>query len=398
MLKTTPFHARTAPLVLGETWRRWAGHAVASAYDWTHDREYAAVRNAAALFDVSPLHKYRIAGPDAAQLLDRMVTRNVHKTKVGQVLYTPWCDAHGKTIDDGTVSRFGENEFRLTAAEPNFRWLEMNAFRLNVDIHDESDEYGTLALQGPLSRTILNAVAERPVDALKYFRVMSNRIAGVDIEISRTGYTGDLGYELWIPTLDALRVWDALMAKGADYGLTPAGIWALDLVRIEAGLVMLDVDYHSANHAMIEAQKSSPFELSLDWTVQLDKEAFNGKRALAHEKAKGFAWRFVGIEVDWDSFEKLYTAADLAPSLPTVAWRASVPIYRLGRQIGYASSGCWSPLLKKYIALAHLRSPHFAPDTPVEIEVTVEHQRKRAHAWVRKLPFFDPPRKKADYA
>ena len=398
MLKTTPFHARTAPLVLGETWRRWAGHAVASAYDWTHDREYAAVRNAAALFDVSPLHKYRITGPDAAQLLDRMVTRNVHKTKVGQVLYTPWCDAHGKTIDDGTVSRLDENEFRLTAAEPNFRWLHMNAFRLNVGIRDESDEYGTLALQGPLSRAVLNAVAEQPVDALKYFRVMTNRIAGVDIEISRTGYTGDLGYEVWVPTLDALRVWDALMARGADYGLTPAGIWALDLVRIEAGLVMLDVDYHSASHAMIDAQKSSPFELSLDWTVQLDKEAFNGKRSLANEKARGFAWRFVGIEVDWDSFERLYTAADLAPSLPTIAWRTSVPIYRLGRQIGYASSGCWSPLLKKYIALAHLRSPHFAPGTSVEIEVTVEHQRKRANARVRKLPFFDPPRKKADYA
>lgn len=396
MLKATPFHARTAPLVLGETWRRWAGHAVASAYDWTHEREYAAVRNAAAVFDVSPLHKYRITGPDAAQLLDRMVTRDVQKTKVGQVLYTPWCDAHGKTIDDGTVSRLDENTFRLTAAEPNFRWLHMNAFRLDVDIRDESDEYGTLALQGPLSRTVLNAVAEQPVDDLKYFRIMANRIAGVDIEISRTGYTGDLGFELWIRTLDALLVWDALMATGANYGLTPAGIWALDVVRIEAGLVMLDVDYHSAQHAMIDAQKSSPFELSLDWTVQLDKEAFNGKRALADEKARGPAWRFVGIEVDWDSFEKLYTAADLAPALPTIAWRASVPIYRHGKQIGYASSGCWSPLLKKYIALAHLRAPHFAPDTPVEIEVTVEHQRKRANAWVRKLPFFDPPRKRSD--
>ena len=396
MLKTTPFHARTAPLVLGETWRRWAGHVVASAYDWTHDREYAAVRNAAAVFDVSPLHKYRITGPDAAQLLDRTVTRNVAKTKVGQVLYTPWCDAHGKTIDDGTVSRLDENTFRLTAAEPNFRWLHMNAFRLNVDIQDESDDYGTLALQGPLSRTILNAVAEQPVDSLKYFRVMANRVAGVDIEISRTGYTGDLGYELWVPTAHALRVWDALMATGADYGLTPAGIWALDLVRIEAGLVMLDVDYHSAHHAMIDEQKSSPFELSLDRTVELDKEAFNGKRALASERARGFAWRFVGIEVDWDSFEALYTAANLAPTLPTVAWRASVPIYRGGAQIGYASSGCWSPLLKKYIALAHLRAPHFAPDTHVEIEVTVEHQRKRANAWVRKLPFFDPPRRKSE--
>ncbi len=395
MLKTTPFHARTAPLILGQTWRRWAGHAVASSYDWTHDREYAAVRNTAALFDVSPLHKYMVTGPDAAQLLDRMVTRNVAKSKVGQVLYTPWCDAHGKVIDDGTISRLGESTFRLTSAEPNSRWLHLNAFRLNVDIQDVSDDFGALALQGPRSRTILNAVADQSLDELKYFRVMDNRIAGVDVQVSRTGYTGDLGYELWIPAAQALTVWDALIASGTDYGLTPAGIWALDVARIEAGLVMLDVDYHSAHHAMIEAQKSSPYELSLDWTVQLDKEAFNGKRSLENEKARGPAWRFVGIEVDWDSFEALYAAVDLTPSLPTVAWRASVPIYRGGEHVGYASSGCWSPLLKKYLALAHLRAPHFAPDTNVEIEVTVEHQRRRANAWVRKLPFFDPPRKKA---
>src|SRR5262245_47427624 len=187
MLKTTPFHARTAPLVLGQTWRRWAGHAVASAYDWTHEREYAAVRNAAAVFDVSPLHKYRITGPDAAQLLDRMVTRNVGKAKSGQVLYTPWCDARGKTIDDGTVSRLDDSTFRLTSAEPNFRWLQLNAFRLDVEIQDESDDYGTLALQGPLSRAVLNAVADRSVDELKYFRLMDARIAGVDLQISRTG-------------------------------------------------------------------------------------------------------------------------------------------------------------------------------------------------------------------
>jgi aminomethyltransferase len=324
-----------------------------------------------------------------------MVTRNVARAHTGQVLYTPWCDARGKTIDDGTVSRLDENTFRLTAAEPNFRWLHLNAFRLDVEIQDESADYGTLALQGPLSRAVLNAVVDRSVDALKYFRVMDARIAGIDLQISRTGYTGDLGYELWIPAAHALSVWDALMTKGTDYGLTPAGIWALDVVRIEAGLVMLDVDYHSAPHAMIEEQKSSPYELSLDWTVSLDKEAFNGKRALQAEQARGPAWRFVGIEVDLESFEALYTAAHLVPALPAIAWRTSMPIYRGGEQVGYASSGCWSPLLKKYIALAHIRAPHFAPDTPVEMEVTVEHQRKRANAWVRKLPFFDPPRKKA---
>jgi aminomethyltransferase len=395
VLKTTPFHARTAPLVLGQTWRRWAGHAVASAYDWTHDREYAAVRNSVALFDVSPLHKYQISGNDAARLLDRMVTRNVLKCQVGQVLYTPWCDVRGKTIDDGTVSRLDESVFRLTAAEPNLRWLHQNAFGLDVQIEEMSDQLGALALQGPLSRAVLTALAEQPVEGLRYFRVMTNRIAGVEVQISRTGYTGDLGYELWVPAAGALAVWDALMSAGAYYGLTPAGIWALDVARIEAGLVMLDVDYHSSHRAAIDSQKSSPYELSLDWTVQLDKPVFNGKGALQSEQASGPVWRFVGIEVDWDSFEALFTAVHLAPALPTVAFRTSVPIYRGGVQVGYASSGAWSPLLKKYLALAHLRAPHFAPGTAVEMEVTVEHERRRANAWVRKLPFFDPERKKA---
>ncbi len=395
MLKTTPFHARTAPLVLGQTWRRWAGFGVASAYDWLHDREYAAIRNAAALLDVSPLYKYRITGRDAGRLLDRMVTRNVAKLKIGQVMYTGWCDAHGKMMDDGTISRLGEEEYRLTCADPSFRWLHQNAFGLEVRIEDVSEILGALALQGPLSRDVLRAVTDGTVAELKYFRVTPTRIAGIDVEVSRTGYTGDLGYEIWIPASDALHAWDALMRAGEDYGLTPAGIWALDVARIEAGLVMADVDYTAAHHATVESQKSSPYELSLDWTVSLEKEAFNGRQALVAEHARGPAWRFVGIEVEWDSFEALFNAVGLSPSLPTIAWRTSVPIYRHGSQIGYASSGCWSPLLKKYLALAHLEAPHFAPGTRVEIEVTVEHQRKRANAWVRKLPFFDPERKKA---
>jgi len=213
-LQTTPFHLRTAPLIQGQTWRRWAGYAVASAYDWTHDHEYAAVRNAAALFDVSPLHKYRLTGRDAARLLDRMVTRNVLNSRVGQVQYSTWCDAQGKVIDDGTISRLGEDEFRLTSAEPNFRWLHRNAYGLEVGIQDISENLGALAVQGPLSRTILNEAAEQPVDALQYFRVMDNRIAGIAIQVSRTGYTGDLGYELWIPSEHAVEVWDAVIAAG----------------------------------------------------------------------------------------------------------------------------------------------------------------------------------------
>jgi aminomethyltransferase len=395
MLKTTPFHARTAPLVLGQTWRRWAGFGVASSYDWLHDREYAAIRNAAALLDVSPLYKYRVTGRDAGRLLDRMVTRNVARLKVGQVMYTGWCDAHGKVMDDGTISRLGEDAYRLTSADPSYRWLHQNAFGLEARIEDVSAALGALAVQGPLSRAVLAAVTEPSVADLKYFRVMPTRIAGVEVEVSRTGYTGDLGYELWVPAAGAVAVWDGLIQAGADYGLTPAGIWALDVARIEAGLVMADVDYTAAHHATIESQKSSPYELSLDWTVSLDKESFNGRQALVAEHAKGPAWRFVGIEVEWDSFEALFNAVGLSPALPTIAWRSSVPIYREGSQIGYASSGCWSPLLKKYLALAHIEAPHFQPDTSVEIEVTVEHQRKRANAWVRKLPFFDPARKKA---
>ena len=395
MLKTTPFHQRTAPLRLGQAWRRWAGHTVASSYDLLHDREYAAVRSAAALFDVSPLHKYLITGPDAGRLLDRMVTRDVKKCKVGQVLYTPWCDGQGKVIDDGTISRLGETTYRLTAAEPSLRWIDQNAFGLQVAVEEVSDALGALALQGPLSRTILNQVAENSLDGLKYFRVMSTRIAGVPVDISRTGYTGDLGYELWIPATDAVKVWDRLIEVGFDYGIAPAGIFALDLVRIEAGLVMADVDYHSSHRALIEDQTSSPFELSLDWTVNLDKGPFNGRQALIAERRRGPAWRFVGIEVDWESLEGLYAFHGLPPALPSVAWRTSTPIYRDNTQIGYASSGCWSPLLKKYLALAHIKAPHFAPDTRVEMEVTVEHHRRRAAAWIRKLPFFDPERKKA---
>jgi aminomethyltransferase len=192
-----------------------------------------------------------------------------------------------------------------------------------------------------------------------------------------------------------VALWDALMEAGNGYGITPAGIWALDVARIEAGLLMLDVDYHSSHHALIEDQKSSPFELSLGWTVSLDKGPYSGRRALAAEKARGSVWGFVGLDVDWESLERLHAVHHLPPQLPTVAWRQSTPVYRNGKQIGYASSGCWSPLLKKYLALAHLQAPHFAPGTQVAMEVTVEHQRKQADAVVGKLPFFDPDRKRA---
>ena len=388
MLKTTPFHERTAALCASHAWRRWAGYVVASSYELSHEREYHSIRAAAALFDVSPLYKYAVTGKDAARLLDHVVTRNIQQLAVGQVVYTPWCDANGKVLDDGTVARLGEHSFRMTAAEPNLRWLEDNAGGLDVSIEDVSESLAALSLQGPASRAILGGLD------LKYFRLAETRIASIPVTVSRTGYTGDLGYEIWVEKKSALNLWDALIAAGTPHGIMPAGMLALDVARLEAGLMLIDVDYVPARKALIDGQTSSPFELDLGWTVNLKKERFVGRGALAAEAAREPQWRFVGVEIDWDSLERLYAEVGLATRLPAQAWRMSVPIYSGAEQAGYATSGGWSPLLKKYIALAHLRSQWSNPGTELDIEVTVEHRRKRAAARVVKKPFFDPERKK----
>ena len=395
MLKTSPFHARTSPLVRAQTWRRWAGYQMASAYDPHPDREYAAIRNAAGLIDVSPLFKYRITGQDAVRLLDRMVTRDVRKLAVGHVYYTPWCDLHGKVIDDGTISRLDEGTYRLTSAESSWRWLRMNAVGMDVRIEDISESMGALSLQGPLSRAILQRVSPADFGALKYFRLVQTKVNDLPVTISRTGYTGDLGYEIWVEADRAPELWDALIAVGTEYGIVPAGVWALDIARIEAGLIMLEVDYYSAHHALIEAQKSSPYEINLGWTVSPSKGPFNGRSALAAERKREPQWAFMGLELDWESIERLYAEHRLPPHQSNIAWRTSAPVYRAGFQVGYASSGCWSPLLKKPLALAHLTAPHFTPGTRLQMEITVEHRRKLADAVVRKLPFFDPERKRA---
>jgi aminomethyltransferase len=394
-LRTTPFHERTSKLCLPQNWRRWAGYLVAGSYELTLDREYWAIRNSAALIDVTPLMKYIIKGRDAARLLDRVTTRNIQKMAVGQVYYTGWCDDEGKLIDDGTISRLDEITFRMTSAEPNLRWLSMNAVGLEVEITEVTDSLAALSFQGPNSRAVLNRCCDSPVDGLKYFRLMQNSLDGIQVTISRTGYTGDLGYEVWLDANDALAVWDALMAAGHDYGITPVGILAMDMARVEAGLFMLEVDYTSTSHAWIEAQKSSPFELGLDWTVALDKPGyFVGRRALEREKREGPAWRLIGLEIEWTGMERLFADVGLPPQIPGMAIRASLPVLVGGVQVGYASTASWSPLLKKYIALAHLQKPHYEIGTDVRMEITVEHHRQHAPAKVVKLPFYEPEWKK----
>jgi aminomethyltransferase len=395
MLKVTPFHDRTSALCLSQAWRRWAGHMVASSYELLHDREYHAIRSSAALLDVSPLCKYLVTGKDATRLLDRVVTRHVAQMQPGQVVYTGWCDSAGKMIDDGTISRLDERQYRMTSADPGIRWLWENAIGMDVTIDDVSDSTAALALQGPSSRVILEQLVQADLSGVKYFRLTHATARGIPITISRTGYTGDLGFEIWLDAGHALPLWDALIEVGTPYGITPCGMLGLDLARIEAGLMLLDVDYISARRAMIEGQKSSPFELNLAWTVRLEKSGFIGRDALVAEHARGAAWQFIGVDVEWDSLERLYAEVGLPPRLPTAAWRTSVPLYAAGEQVGYATSGCWSPLLKRYIALAHVPSRHARAGTPLEMEMTVEHRRKRAAARVTQTPFFNPERKRA---
>jgi aminomethyltransferase len=390
-LKRTPFHERTSKLCLPQNWRRWAGYIVVGSYELTLDREYWAIRNSAALIDVTPLMKYILKGKDASRLLNRVITRNMDKLKVGQVYYTGWCDDEGKMIDDGTISRLDETTYRMTSADPSLRWLSMNAVGLDVNITEVTDNVAALSFQGPNSRKILNKVADDPVDVLKYFRLMQNQVDGIPVTISRTGYTGDLGFEIWMDSKDALTIWDALMDAGQDYGITPVGILAMDMARVEAGLFMIEVDYTSTNHAWIEAQKSSPFELGLDWTVALDKQGyFVGRRALEREKREGSAWKLMGLEVEWDGMEQLFKSVGLPPQIPGMAMRGSLPIMVGNVQVGYSSTSTWSPLLKKYIALAHLQRPYYEVDTDVRMEITVEHHRQHAPAKVVKLPFYEP--------
>jgi aminomethyltransferase len=391
----TAFHERTFALCESLNYREWSGYYAVSSYEPHHEHEYNAIRNAAALIDVSPLFKYRITGPDATRLVDRIITRDIRKVSVGQVIYTPWCDERGKVIDDGTVSRLTENSYRWTAADPSLRWFTQNAVGMDVLIEDISEEVAALALQGPTSGRLLMQVADAAIEQLKYFRVTRGRIASVEVDISRTGYTGDLGYEIWIPAESAVAVWDALMMAGRAFDIHPAGMLALDVARIEAGLLLIDVDFNSSKKAITEAQKYSPFELGLGRLVNLDKGRFVGQAALQAEQRRGPSREIVGLEIDWPSVERLYEAVSLPPSISPIASRVAVPVYQHGTQIGKATSITWSPVLKKLLALATVRREHARPGRRLEIEITVEAVRHRVPATVTKTPFFNPKRKTA---
>ena len=391
----TAFHERTFPLCYSLSYREWSGYYTPSVYEMHHEHEYNAIRNAAAAIDISPLYKYVITGKDATKFVNRVITRDVNKVKPGQVIYACWCDEQGKVIDDGTVTRLTESSYRWTAADASLRWFHQNSIGMDVQIEDISEKTAALALQGPTSASLLKAVAEADIANLKYFRFTSGKIAGVPVDISRTGYTGDLGYELWIPWNDAVKVWDALMAKGKAFDLHPAGMLALDVARVEAGLLLIEVDYTSSKKALIESQKYSPYELGFGKMVHLEKENFIGRTALARDQKDGVPRQFVGLEVSWPDVEKLFDDAGLAPQTPATASRVPVPLFYAGKQVGKATTTSWSPLLKKMLALGSVKTECAQVGTKLQMELTVESVRHTVTATVVKIPFYNPARKTA---
>ncbi len=391
----TAFHERTFPLCHSLNYREWSGYYTVSVYEVHHEHEYNAIRNACAMIDITPLYKYLVTGKDATKLVNRVITRDINKVKVGQVIYCCWCDEDGKVIDDGTISRLEENVYRWTAADPSLRWFKQNGLNMDVQIEDISEKVAALALQGPTSGQLLKVAAEADIANLKYFRVTRGKINGVPVDISRTGYTGDLGYEIWAPWNDAVKVWDALMAKGKQFDIHAAGMLALDVARVEAGLLLIEVDYSSSKKALIPSQKYSPYELGFGKMVHLDKDNFVGKTALARDVTQGVPRQLVGLEVDWVEVEEQHDKFGLTPAAPAQASRVAVPVYSGGKHIGKATTTTFSPLLKKLIALASVDTAYSKAGTKLQMELTIEARRLKTTAIVVKLPFFNPARKTA---
>jgi aminomethyltransferase len=396
MTLETPFHPRTAELNQARRWRKWSGFFIADSYFPAHDLEYHAIRFSAALFDVTPMCKYRVSGPDAAKLVNRVITRRVDRIKPMRAIYTPWCDHDGRVLDDGTVALLADGSYFWTAAEPQHGWLEAAGEGLNVTIEDLTERLCALSLQGPCSRDVLSSAVGRDMSDLPFFGRADVTIGGVPVSISRTGYSGDLGYELWIPFEQALPVWDALIKAGENYTLRVAGMEALDVARLEAGLIMAGVDYHSGRTARHPSLAVSPYEIGMDRLVDLDKPAFIGKRALMDEVAAGGpANRLVGLELDLNVFEDAYLDLGYPIEHPLRAWRHVTPLTRKGETIGRATSGTFSPLLKRSIALGFLPTKHAEVGSTVSIEWQIEETRQQIPATVVPLPFLDLPRKRS---
>ncbi|MEM7333704.1 MAG: aminomethyltransferase family protein [Chloroflexota bacterium] len=405
MVKRTPFHERLEPLNQPEIWEHWAGYLAAPRYQYSDLAEYYSTRNAVSLFDTSPLFKYKFSGPDAEAFLSRVLARDIRKCRVGQAQYTIWCNEAGYVMEDGVIMRVSADEYWLTTAEPNLRYFRKLAKGANVTIEDISTQYGVLAIQGPHSLSTLGQLSD-DIAELRFFRLTQTKMAGVDVTVSRTGFTGDLGYEIWVAADDALTLFDAIWEAGKGYNMTAIGSAALSIARIEAGLLLIDVDFHNARFAWTDAQRETPYELGWGWMfkkLHSDDRDFIGRAAIEKEIATGSSrWKTVGLAVDWRDYDRLHREAGIMTPKEGVLVQDTMSIYRRSdipwQYAGYASSFMWSSLKKQHVAIAKLPFDLCEPGTEVDLEISVIRQPQYVLSRVVELPFFNPARKTARQA
>jgi len=381
-LITTPFFERSQYFVETDTYVDWSGYSTPDVFS-SVEQEYFAIRNSVAVFDLTPMVKYRITGADAERYLNRLITRDVSKLRVNRVAYTVWCNEAGHVIDDGTVFRFGPNEFHVCTAERQLDWFLDSALGFEVQIQEVTEDIAALAVQGPTSCATLKNMGLVGVENLKMFEMGQFQLGGHPLMVSRTGFTGDLGYELWIPADGALALWDQLMEAGRLLGIRPMGYQALDMARIEAGFILPNADFISASHTVRLGRETTPFELGLEWLVALDKGHFNGRRAIVEEKARGSKRRLLAIEIAGRKAAHGSLIYD-----DETSWR----------QVGEIKSALWSPTCKRNIALAMIDAPHFHALKEFWVDIYLHRElmweRRMERAWPVERPFFAPERRK----
>jgi aminomethyltransferase len=397
MYKTTPFYERLAPLNETGLWSHWSGYLVSRKFQMTDKVEYFAVRNSAALFDTSPLYKYRITGADAERFLSGVLARDIRMCRDGQAQYTCWCDDRGYVVEDGVVFRDRSDDFMLTSAEPNCAYFQNLVGPLRVQIEDISAQFAALAVQGPRSRQLLSLLAPEIAD-LRYFHHTMVKLGDIPARVSRTGYTGDLGYELWVEAGDATALWDTIAEASAGYGVTPAGQNVLLMTRIEAGLVLIGADFHSSRFAYSDHNCSTPIELGFGWMfggLATSDRRFVGRQAIERELAgKTSRWKTVGLIIDWQDWNRVHQAEGLIPPKDITPVTHEIMLYDDdGVHAGYTTSMMYSPMLQRHIAIGRVRPHLAAPGSLVQLETTIHHRYRTVAAHVAKNPLFNPARK-----
>lgn len=397
IIKTTPFHSRVEAANQTGLWSHWAGYLVAERYQMSEKFEYFAIRNSAGVFDSSPLYKYRIVGKDSEKFLSGVLARNIRRCRPGQAQYTLWCDDRGFVIEDGVILRNHADEFLLTSAEPNLAYFKNLVGYDAVEIEDVSAEIGTLAFQGPRSRQILQTIAPEMAE-IGYFHVTEAKIGDAPVTISRTGFTGDLGYEIWVGADDAIATWDCLMEASHGHGVVPFGQTALLMARIEAGLLLLNTDFESSRFAWNDEHRSTPIELGFGWMfrdIDTEDRPFIGRRAIRRELSESSSrWKLVGLLIDWKEHDEKYSSAGLVPPKDHTPITEEYMVYTDDyKRVGYATSLMYSPMLQRHIAIGRVRPELSAVGTRVNLEVTINHRYELVGAHVARQPLFNPARK-----